>query len=115
MENLISVLIGYVTGLDWTYIMTFILLAYLVNSIRIGWEWHWLSGIKIRTRFKVAVIGIAWATLVYLMRGRSPGLAESLINSFVFAIVFHKIILDTVIQYFKPKWEEEPDHTDPPL
>lgn len=115
MENLITVMVNYLMGLDWSYIMTFILLTYLATSSIVKREMFYVFGIKVRTRFVVAIIGIVWASLLYVMRGRTPGLAENLIHSFVFAIVFHKIILDTIVQYFKPKVPappEEPDASD---
>ncbi|MEL6717557.1 MAG: hypothetical protein AAFO82_00075 [Bacteroidota bacterium] len=86
--------LDYVINLDWTFILSFILLAY---GIRI------LNGkgkkVKIATRYLVAIVGTLYGVVLSLIQGYSPQYALVIFQSFVFAFVFHKLLIDKVVDF----------------
>lgn len=83
----------YVSSLDWAYIITFIIIAYGINHFKLR------EGLRIKTRYLIAVVGIIYGIVLYLIRGLEPIMAESLFQSFVFAMVFHKLLLDQTVNF----------------
>ena len=101
MTSIIDHLIHYVSGLDWGYIMTFILLSHLINqSLVKGWFFK-MTNVKIRTRYRVLIIGIAYGVVVYFLRGYTLNKLECLFESFVFAMVFHKLVVERLFSVLK--------------
>jgi hypothetical protein len=103
MEQIIQAVNSYLTGLDWPYILTFIMLAYLVNQAKVRAGISKFLRIKTRTRYRVAVTGILYGVVTYFVRGYGLQDLERLFHSFVFALVFHKLVIDVVMQYVAGK------------
>lgn len=97
MTDILKHLIHYLTSLDWAYIFTFIIIAFGLNQKAVT---DWLAEvtrIKIKTRYRVLIVGILYAILIYFIRETKLHRIEILIQSFVFALVFHKLILETLL------------------
>lgn len=94
MTQIINPIIHYINSLDWSYILTFILLSFVINQPKVM-EWLFkLTKVKIQTRYRVLIIGVLYGVFLYFLRGYSLLKIECLLQSFVFAIVFHKLILE---------------------
>jgi len=85
----------YLSGLDWTYIFTFILITY---GLRTFTPWFKKTRLSLGRRYRVTLIGILYAALLAWIRGNSLAQVELLLSSFVFALVFHKLIIDHLIK-----------------
>lgn len=101
---LIDYLTGYLKGLDWNYILTFILFMHGLNNYRVLQGISRITRIKIKTRYRVLIVGAMYGGMVYFIRGYSLSQAETLFQSFVFAVVFHKMIAGGVLDYLEEKF-----------
>jgi hypothetical protein len=111
MENLI--LINYLSKLDWFYILTFILLGYAVNHCRVRKTIQHTVKLTAWTRYRVALTGIVYGIALYFIRGYSLAHTEVLISSFVFALVFHKLIIDGIISALGGKKSSDQPYGNP--
>ena len=100
MQQILNQITGYINGLDWSYIFTFIIIAYFLNQQKITGKLRKVTGICAKTRYRVAIIGVLYAILLYVIRGNDLTQIESLFTSFAFAMVFHKLVIDVVINFF---------------
>ena|SRR5690606_18488475 len=112
MQEILHQLSAYITALDWMYIFTFIIFAYWINGRSTRQRIYKILGLTLRTRNRVALVGISYGIALYFLRGYSPGDAERLMASFVFALVFHKLILDQVLGFLKRRLTGIPDRRD---
>ncbi|WP_299213736.1 hypothetical protein [uncultured Dokdonia sp.] len=101
MITSIEYLINYLSSLDWGYIITFILISHLVNQTKITAWFYKVTNVKIRTRYRVLLIGFCYGVMVYLLRGYTLSNIESLFESFVFAMVFHKLVVERLFAVLK--------------
>jgi hypothetical protein len=99
MESIFQTLANYVVGLDWSYIMTFILSAYIINHSPVSNGISKVIQVKARTRYRIALVGLILGVVLFLLRGYTLDKVEVLLHSFAFALVFHKLILDGIFQY----------------
>lgn len=111
MESIIHSITAYITSLDWSYIMTFIFLSSLINHVKIRQSIVDKLGLKLRTRYRVVLVGLAMGIVLYFIRGYTVDKVEILLHSFVFAMVFHKLILDSIVKYVTGKPEEISEQT----
>lgn len=102
MQLITEQFMQYLAALDWGYIFTFICLAYAFN--------HWQitqiladHGLKIPVRYRTLLVGIVYGTLIFFLRGYGAGQLESLVSSLVFSMLFHKLILDHLLQRILPE------------
>lgn len=89
----------YVISLDWQFIFTFIIIAYGVNNYKVREKLLKATRVRSRTRYRTALIGLVYAIVLYFIRGYDVSRIESLFESLVFAIVFHKLIIETIMNY----------------
>ena len=94
---------GYVSSLDWSYILTFIVIAYGINHSKIKAGIKKVTKVQSQTKYRVAIIGLLYAVALYFIRGYSLEKVECLFQSFVFAIVFHKLIIEGLTKYIGNK------------
>lgn len=99
LTTLLNQLLLYIAGLDWTYILTFILIAHIVNTDKSRRFIKRLTGSEIRTRYRVVILGLGYGILLYFLRGFDISAVEVLLRSFIFTLVFHKLIIDTLLSY----------------
>ena len=96
--SVLTALAHYIENLDWSFIITFILIAYMINHQKVTTLlFRWFK-IKCNKRYRVALVGIVYGTLLYYLRASSFEEAELLFQSFVFAMVFHKLIIDVLVR-----------------
>ncbi|MCB9448699.1 MAG: hypothetical protein H6585_10180 [Flavobacteriales bacterium] len=102
MQEIFDRIKEYIIGLDWSYIMTFITIAYGFNHYRIR-QGLQKTGIRAGTKYRVAIVGVLYGAALYFIRGYQIAQAEVLFQSFVFALVFHKLILESLLPKLVPK------------
>ena len=88
VKEILHQITHYVSALDWTYILTFIIISYGVNNYRVKQGIQKATGVKTKTRYRVALIGLVYGTVLYFLRGYGLSDVETLLQSFVFAMVF---------------------------
>ena len=98
MIEIIKQITQYINSLDWAYIITFILLVYAVNYSKLLDWFYIITKIKIQTRYRVLLVGLIYGIFLFFLRGYATEKIESLLQSFVFAMVFHKLIIDKILQ-----------------
>ncbi len=94
-------ILPFLEKLEWMYIITFILIGYGYQSIEQNIKWKFLKGIK--KRFKVALIGLIYAPLYYLIWGLEKEQLSGLFSSFLISFAFHKLLVDAIIGALKQK------------
>lgn len=94
---------GYVATLDWAYILTFIVIAYGFNHIRVREGIRKTTRVKSHTKYRVAIIGLVYAVALYFIRGYTLEKVECLFQSYVFAFVFHKFIIEGITRFIGSK------------
>ena len=96
-------IMGYVKSLDWAYILTFIIIGYGINSEKFTNQIKQKTNISSKRRYRTALVGLVYAVILYFIRGYEVKHIEVLFQSFVFAFVFHKLILDGLVRYITSK------------
>lgn len=94
---------GYVTTLDWSYILTFIVIAYGFNHFKVKEGIKKVTRVKSHTKYRVAIIGLVYGVALYFIRGYSLEKVECLFQSYVFAFVFHKLIIEGIMRFIGKK------------
>ncbi len=94
---------GYVTTLDWSYILTFIVIAYGFNHFKVKQSIKKVTRVSSRTKYRVAIIGLLYGIALYFIRGYSLDKVECLFKSYVFAFVFHKLIIEGIMRFIGKK------------
>jgi hypothetical protein len=110
--EIIDIIYTYLKSLDWFYIITLILLSsILVKDKRLSM----IPEIPIKTAllnvrkgWRVVVIGIAYGTLLYWIRGLGKKDIELLIQSLIFALVFHELLIKSLIRVIT-SWYDKSD------
>lgn len=102
MESLTLIITNiqnYISSLDWPYIITFIILCYGMNHYTLKSGLKKGTGTRLRTRYRVVIIGLIYGVALYFLRGYQPSHIENLFQSFVFALVFHKLIVEALLYW----------------
>ena len=107
MESILHSITSYITALDWSYIMTLIFIGSLFNHIKIRQSIVNKLGLKLSTRYRIVLIGLLIGLPLHFIRGYAIENVENLFHSFVFALVFHKLILDNIMRHVTGKPLEE--------
>jgi hypothetical protein len=94
---------NYVTSLDWAYIITFIVIAYGFNHRKVKDGIQKVTKVRSHTKYRTAFVGLLYGVGIYFVRGYSLEKIEVLFQSFIFAIVFHKFIIDGLMKYLGRK------------
>lgn len=90
---------NYMNGLDWKFIITFIIICYGINHYKIKEGLKKVTGTQTRTRYRVIIIGVIYAVALYFLRGYELQQIENLFQSFIFALVFHKFIVEALLYW----------------
>ncbi|MBS1635358.1 MAG: hypothetical protein JST26_05500 [Bacteroidetes bacterium] len=90
---------NYVASLDWSYILTFIILCYGINHYKVKEGLQKATGTQTRTRYRVILIGLVYGVILYFLRGYTIAHIENLFQSFVFALVFHKFMIESFLYW----------------
>jgi hypothetical protein len=102
-SQIISLLENYFVSLDWSYIMTFIIIGYGINHYKVKESLGNAGGKNTRTRYKIVLVGIVYAVILFFLRGYKLPQAEVLLQSFIFAIVFHKLVIEAFVYWMVKK------------
>lgn len=97
LTDIIAQIKNYMTALDWQYIITFIIICYGINNYKVKEGIQKVTGAQTRTRYRVILIGIIYGTGLYFLRGYKIQQIENLFQSFIFALVFHKFIVEALL------------------
>lgn len=99
-HTIIERLIDYVTELDWSFIVTFILLAYGANQPKARRFFKKMCWCSLRTRYRTLLVGFLYGALLFVLRGSDTGQIEPLFKALIFAMTFHQLLIDRVIHFF---------------
>jgi hypothetical protein len=99
LTQIISHIQNYMTSLDWSYIITFIIICYGLNHYKVKEGLLKATGTHTRTRYRVIIIGVLYGTGLYFMRGYKLQQIENLFQSFIFALVFHKFMVEALLYW----------------
>lgn len=102
MTEILTQVSNYLISLDWAYILTFIIITYGLNHYKTTSFFRDLFKISIPTRYRVLIIGLLYGVTLYFIRNYTVNKIECLVQSFVFALVFHKLILETLLEKLLP-------------
>jgi len=91
----------FLGNLEWMYIISFIILCYAWQRIESKIEWDFIK--KIKKRFQVAILGLFYAPVYYLLWGLDKTQIGSLLTSFLVSFAFHKLLVDVIIGAIKAK------------
>ncbi len=95
MQTIIEQITEYLMSLDWSYILTLILIIYGISNLKFVKKIR--ENLSFPQRYQVLIIGILYAVIIFLVRGYSIEKVENIFQSFVFTLVFHKLIVDKLI------------------
>jgi len=103
MEQLIDILDKYVLSLDWVYIITLILISALLtndNSLKkFGIKTpNWM--LNIPKGWRVVTVGCVYGAFLYWLRDYHKQDVERMLQSLVFTLVFHQLIIKVAIDRF---------------
>lgn len=92
---------SYVNGQDWGFIVSFLAITFLFN------KWVDEKNPKVfallRTRYRVFIVGILYAFLIFLLRGyNTRSQAEALFQAYIYSVVFYSLFVD-----IPAKWVED--------
>lgn len=99
LTEIIAQIKNYMTVLDWQYIITFIIICYGINHYKVKEGLQKATGTQTRTRYRVIIIGILYGAGLYFLRGYKLQQIENLFQSFIFALVFHKFIVEALLYW----------------
>lgn len=99
LTEIIAQIKNYMTTLDWQYIITFIIICYGINHYKVKEGLQKATGTQTRTRYRVIIIGIVYGAGLYFLRGYKMQHIENLFQSFIFALVFHKFIVEALLYW----------------
>lgn len=107
VNDILDIILNYFVSLDWVFIMTFILLASIVTRdgyVSMFPKFLRKTMLKVSKTWRVLALGILYGAFVFWVRNYQVNVhLENLINSMVFALVFHGSIIRYVFSYFDRK------------
>lgn len=101
MEQILNQLSQYLIQLDWGFIITFIILAYGVNQNKVSGRISKVIGLKTKTRYRTTLLGLVYGSFLFIVRGYEITQVEGLVQSLVFALVFHKLLIEQTVRFFQ--------------
>ncbi len=103
MQETTSILLSYISQLDWTYIFTLIIIGYGLNNTTVANKFKKVFKFTLPKRFRILIIGFVYAIALYFVREYDISHVDGLFQSFVFAMVFHKLLVDTLVKFIHRK------------
>jgi hypothetical protein len=99
MESVMSEFLVFVEPflgqLKWEYIVGFIFMTYVYGEVESQLNWLWIEQVK--TRFKVAIIGLIYGVGFFYSKGLEQSDIPALLISYLFSFGFHKLLVDSFI------------------
>jgi hypothetical protein len=97
VTEIIAQIRTYMAALDWQYIITFIVISYGINHYKVKEGLQKVTGICTRTRYRIIILGVVYGVIIFFVRGYRLNQVENLLQSFIFALVFHKFIIEALL------------------
>lgn len=99
-QTIMGQMIQYVISLDWSFIITFILMAYVLNQPNVKGFLYKVFKFRMKTRYRTLITGVIYGVILYFLRGRDPNQIEELFRALLFAMIFHKLMIEQVVNFF---------------
>lgn len=90
-----QLIVNFVFDLNWTYILSFIMLAYLATYLTK------VENIKFPRRYLVAILGVIYAAGLAIFKSYNIDQIDTLIQSFLFALGFHKLLIEKLVSFIQ--------------
>ena len=103
INQLMEFVMQYMSSLDWSYIITFILLTYGANQPKSKAFFFKIFKVRLKTRYRTLIIGVLYGVALFFIRGKDPELIEQLFKALLFAMIFHKLLIDQTVQFLDKK------------
>lgn len=111
MDTILDAMEGYMTALDWSYILTLLVMAYFISKDSIvdmikskKFAKTKLAMKKVPKAWRVFGFGVVYGLLTYWMRDyHGKEKIEGLVQSLTFTIVFHKLLLQKFEKFIDAK------------
>ena len=100
MSWVVSQMTQYITSLDWSYIITFILLAYGTNQPKVRGFFYKVFRFRLKTRYRTLIVGVIYGVILFFIRGKDTRQIEELFKALLFAMIFHKLMIDQIVNFF---------------
>ena len=105
MEQIIDLISGYFTALDWTYICTLIIISHFITNDKNVDMFRWkIKAILLAVPmiWRVFFIGFFYGMFIYWIRDYQGKTGiEVLVHSWLFAVVTHKMLLAKLAKKIK--------------
>ncbi|MEL6927085.1 MAG: hypothetical protein AAFO95_00450 [Cyanobacteria bacterium J06600_6] len=88
---------SYILNLNWTYILSFILLAYLAIYFKRS------ENLNIPSRYLVALLGLLYGGGLAIFKSYNIEQIDTLLQSFLFALGFHKLLIEKLVSFIQRK------------
>lgn len=102
--DLLQIVTDYLSQLEWSFIITFILIAgYVCDDKRVLFFPEGIRNFLLRVPkiWRVLPVGIAYAAAIYWFRDYTRADSERMFNSLVFAVVFHNALWKYIAGMFQ--------------
>lgn len=99
MEFIIEKLSDYVLSLDWTYMITLMMICFGIERQMVKDKLKQWTKVSVKRRYRVSFVGGLYGAVVYLLRDYGIGSIERLFQSFVFVQVFYKLLLEEIMEF----------------
>lgn len=106
MEIVLEQFTNFMNTLDWVYIFSFILITYVVQFYKVPELLGNALELRLPKKYQVVLIGLVYAIIVFFARGYDLTKIFCLSISFCFATVFHKFLLEVLVDRFLPNSQE---------
>jgi hypothetical protein len=108
MEIIFTQIETFVTNLEWSYIITFILITWLLsrdNALESWWKEDKMPKLRsfamaIPKSLRVAILGSIYAVIHFYVYDLAPNKITALLESFITAVAFHGLILKGIQKKF---------------
>lgn len=108
-SKIVEAVISYINQLDWSYIITLILISLPINKLLKDKKlevniWKWKLNLILKNRYRVPVVGLLLAVVFYYLDDRtSKADIKLLLQSMIAAMVIHLWFLEKIMQLLGDK------------
>jgi len=102
LNMVLNLVLGYLASVDWSVILTFILLAFTFNHFVIRNCFRAWS-LQLATRFRVLLVGLCYTGYFLLLFGFSQELLLKMSGAIATAIVLHQFLIEPLLGFLPSK------------
>lgn len=118
----ITKVVEYLNQLDWLYIITITIISYFMSRDQLITHTKldnvkWIKKVRptllsVPAAWRVLLVGIIYGTFLHYIRGyHGKDWVEGMVNSLIFAMVFHKLFLNRILSKLDKVIFPEPNKT----